>query len=489
MPKINLYPDQQEFADKLRESLKKGHRSILGVASPAFGKTVLAGHIIESMLLKTSGSAWFLVHRKNLLRQTSKSFWAAHIQHGLITSGKARSNLRVQVGTVGTVFSRLDELSPPKLMFIDEAHLSRGVMFETVIKWVIDAGGIVIGLTGTPTRLDGKSLGHLFTDLVEARSTKWLISQGRLSDYDMYSTMVMPDLSEIQTGDGDYNVGQLAQAMDNSRIVGDVIDHWLKYAKNKITACYCVNVKHSISTAAKFNAAGIPAVHVDASTSEAELKEACEGLASGKYKIICCCVLLIEGFDLSAQIGKDITIECVILLRPTKSLARYLQMVFRALRRKPYPAIILDHAACAAEHGLPDSDQEWSLDGAKKKPKASDSEADIKIKSCPKCYAVFSPSLIECPKCGEIQETKNREIQVEDGVLHKIDKELVEIANRAKRQEQGAARGVEQLIDIGIRRGMKNPAAWACNVFASRENRKPTPQEFNSARAYARKQT
>lgn len=483
---MNLYEDQSEFVEKIRDSLRRGHKSILGVASPAFGKTVVAGHIIRSLLAKSGGNAWFLVHRKNLLRQTSKSFWRAHIEHGLITSGKARSALKVQVGTIGTVYSRMASLKPPRLIFIDEAHLSRGMMFETVIKWVIESGGIVIGLTGTPTRLDGKSLGHLFTDMVEARSTKWLIGQARLSDYDMYSTMVMPDLSQVEAGNGDYNVGQLADAMDNSRIVGDVISHWLKYAPGKITVCYCVNVKHSMSTAAQFNAAGIPAVHVDASTTEAQLKEACEGLASGKYKILVNCELVIEGFDLSAQVGKDITIECVILLRPTKSLARYLQMVFRALRAKPIPAIILDHSGCAETFGLPDDDQEWELHPNPKKAKKASPEADIKTKNCPKCLAIFRPQLLECPKCGTVPETKAREIQVEDGVLHKVDKQVFELAAKARRMEQGSMRTLQELVGIGVRRGMKNAAGWAANVYASRENRKPTASEFNEARGYAR---
>ncbi|MFW0776250.1 MAG: DEAD/DEAH box helicase, partial [Rickettsiales bacterium] len=340
---INLYEDQEEFVHKLRVAIADGHKSILGVASPSFGKTVFAGYITEAASGRRR-SVWFLVHRKNLLRQTSKSFWRSKIEHGLITSGKRQSKLPVQVGTIGSVYSRLDGLKPPDILFVDEAHLAKGNMFETVITWARDAGSIVIGLTGTPERLDGKALGDVFSVMVEARPTQWLIEQGRLSTYDMYSTTVTPDLSGVKKSGNDYNREQLADVMQDRVIVGDAVDHWRKYANGMITVCYCVNVKHSKATAEYFNASGIPAVHVDADTTEAELKEACEGLASGKYLVLCNCELVIEGFDLSAQVGKDITIECCILLRPTQSLARYLQMVFRALRKKPMPAIILDHA-------------------------------------------------------------------------------------------------------------------------------------------------
>ena len=76
---FTLFEDQQEFVTGLRRSLSMGNRSILGVASPAFGKTVVAAHITESASSKGK-AVWFVVHRKNLLRQTSKSFWGAGIQ-------------------------------------------------------------------------------------------------------------------------------------------------------------------------------------------------------------------------------------------------------------------------------------------------------------------------------------------------------------------------------------------------------------------------
>lgn len=477
---IQLYEDQQEFIDKLRGSLRLGHKSILGVAAPAFGKTVVAGHII-STIAGRGGSVWFVVHRKNLLRQTSHSFWRAKIEHGLMTSGKSRSRMPVQVGTIGTVFSRMEHLDPPAVLFVDEAHLSRGNMFETVIKWVKDAGGIVIGLTGTPERLDQKPLGYLFTDMVEARDVQWLIQQGRLSDYEMYTTPVMPDLSGIKNSSGDYNQKDLSVAMDKSVITGDAVSHYRALADGLIAVAYCVSVAHSKSVTAQFNAAGVPAVHVDADTTEAELKEACEGLASGRYKVLVNCELVIEGFDLSSQVGADITIECCILLRPTKSKARYLQMVYRAMRKKPNPAIILDHAGCYQLHGLPDDIHEWSLEGKKKGARKSDQD-ETKITQCKKCYFVFRPGVNECPKCGEKIPVSNRELEIVEGTLEKVE----EAAQRKEqRLEQGRAKSLDELIMLGMRKGLKNPHGWAANVAAGREGRKAGGKDYAEAkRAY-----
>lgn len=481
---FTLHDDQAEFVSLVRDQLRTGSRSVLGVASPAFGKTVVAGHIIATAREKSNATAWFLVHRKNLLRQTSKSFWSAHIEHGLLTSGRARSRLAVQVGTIGTVYSRLDKLEAPTILFIDEAHLAKGNMFETVIRWALERGAIVIGLTGTPERLDGQALGDLFQVMVEARSTHWLIQQGRLSNYVMYSTGITPDLSGVKKSGGDYNRDQLAEAMDKPMLVGDAISHWRKHANGMRTVAYCVNVKHSKHTAEAFNAAGIPAVHVDACTTEAELKDACEGLAKGRYMVLCNCELVIEGFDLSAQVGMDVTLECCILLRPTQSVARYLQMVFRALRRKPAPAVILDHAGCAMRHGLPDDDRQWSLEGRKKgRRRASDEEPDVRVQQCGQCYHVFRPGVSECPSCGAPVERKDpRKLEVVDGELQRIDAEAM---RKAGRREQGQSRGLADLITLGMNRGMKNPTAWAVNVFCARAGRKPTGEDYGEAKRLA----
>lgn len=481
MAAFNLFDDQAEFVSKLRQALKSGHKSILGVASPAFGKTVVAGHIIATAREKSDATAWFLVHRKNLLRQTSQSFWNAHIEHGLLTSGRRRSRMPVQVGTIGTVHSRLETLTPPNILFVDEAHLSRGKMFETVIKWCLESGTIVIGLTGTPERLDGKSLGDVFSVMVEARPTHWLIEQGRLSRYDIYSTKNQPDLSEVKKSGGDYNREQLAEVMDNRVLVGDAISHWRRHANGMRTVVYCVNVKHSKHTAEAFNDAGIPAVHVDADTTAGELKDACEGLATGKYLVLCNCELVIEGFDLSAQVGKDITLECCILLRPTESLARYLQMVFRALRKKDNPAIILDHAGCAMKHGLPDEEREWSLDGRKKgKRKKADEEPDVNVQQCQHCFHIFRPGPERCPSCGNpVVRKAPKELRQVEGDLVKID---VEAIKRERKREQGSARSLEQLVRLGVSRGMKNPSAWAAHIACSREGRKPGPADYQKAK-------
>jgi len=484
MSQFQLYEDQAEFVHNLRAAVAKGCKSVLGVASPAFGKTVVAGYITQEAQAKNPHtSVWFLVHRKNLLRQTDKSFWSAKIEHGLITSGRRQSKLPVQIGTIGTVYSRLERLAPPRIMFIDEAHLAKGNMFETVINWARDNGALVIGLTGTPKRLDGKALGDLFDEMIEAKSTAWLIKQRRLSNYVAYTTPVSPDLSDVKNAGGDYNKDQLAGAMSKPSIVGDAVSHWKKLANGLRTVCYCVNVKHSKQTAQAFNDSGVPAIHVDGTSTEGEIKDACMGLADGRYKVLCNCELVIEGFDLSAQVGRDCTLECCILLRPTQSVARYLQMVFRAMRKKPNPAVILDHAGCIVKHGLPCEKREWSLSGDEpKRRKKKDDEPDVNVSQCGQCYAVFKSGVDACPMCGAPVEKKERKLNEVEGELEQVDMAAVQAERKRARQEQGQANGLRDLIALGKRRGMKNASGWAVNVYMARGGKKPGPKDYAEAK-------
>ena len=488
MSGFQLYEDQAEFVHKLRQAVAQGVKSVLGVASPAFGKTVVAGYITQEAKAKNPlTSVWFIVHRKNLLRQTDKSFWSAKIEHGLITSGRRQSKLPVQIGTIGTVYSRYAALQAPRIMFIDEAHLAKGNMFETVINWARERGTLIIGLTGTPKRLDGKPLSDLFDKMIEAKSTRWLIDQGRLSDYVAYTTPVKPDLSNVKNAGGDYNKEQLAGEMSKPSIVGDAVAHWKKHANGLRTVVYCVNVKHSKQTAQAFNDAGVPAVHVDGGSTEADIKDACMGLADGRYMVLCNCELVIEGFDLSAQVGRDCTLECCILLRPTQSVARYLQMVFRAMRKKPNKAVILDHAGCIVKHGLPCEKREWSLDGEETgKRKKKNDEPDINVSQCGSCFAVFKSGVDSCPMCGAPVERKERALNEVEGELEQVDMEAVMAERKRARQEQGQANGLRDLIALGKRRGMKNAAGWGVNVYMARSGKKPTAKDYAEAKRIER---
>lgn len=484
---INLYDDQIELIEGIRSELRAGNQSVLAVASTGFGKTVVSAYMAKEAAAR-GNRVWFLCHLKNLLTQTSQAFWSMHIEHGLIASGKRISKMPVQVGTIGTAVRRLDSMEAPDLLILDEAHLAMAATWLKIVEWAKARGTVIVGNSATPERLDGKGLGYIFDSMVEARPMRWLIENDRLSDYVVYSTREPLDTSGLKTRAGDFATDQVEELMNKPKLIGDAAKHWKKYANGLRTIAYCATIKHSKATAALFNDAGIPAIHVDGETPEAELKDAIRGFADGRYMVLCNVQLMTTGFDLSAQVNRDVPIEACIILRPTQSVALYMQMVGRALRRKPRPAVILDHAGCVLRHGLPDDDREWSLEGRKKRSRrASDEEPDVSVQQCQQCFAMFRPGPATCPSCGAVlQKMAQRENEVEDGELIKVD---VEAFRREQRREQGQAKGLRELVALGMRRGMKNPSGWAANVLCARVGKKAGPAEYKAARDIMRELT
>lgn len=476
---IQLYDDQLEFVHNLRAAYKNGNQSVLGVASTGMGKTIVSAYIAKSAW-KSGKRVWFVCHRKNLLHQTSVAFWSLNIPHGQIASGRRNSRMPVQVATIGTLGNRLEKMKAPDLLIVDEAHLAMAETWKKVVKWAIDNGSLILGNSATPERLDGKGLGHLFDTMVEAKPMWWLIENRRLSEYVIYTSQSKPDLSAVKTRAGDYSKNQLSEAMDRPTLIGDAAAHWKKHAYGKRTICYCVTIEHSINTANHLNECGIPAVHVDGTTPDDELKKAIRGFADGKYKVICNVELMTTGFDLSAQVGREVPIEACILLRPTQSLAMYMQMVGRALRMKEDPAVILDHAGNVMQHGLPCDERDWSLEGRKKTSKKVKEEEDLQIQQCKSCFAVFRPGPSACPSCREtIEKKKPRQIEQVDGQLEEVD---VQYIRKQRKKEQGKARTLRELVALGVRRGMNKPGPWACITMSARESRKPTSAEFKEAK-------
>lgn len=117
--------------------------------------------------------------------------------------------------------------------------------------------------------------------------------------------------------------------------------------------------------------------------------------------------------------------ECVILLRPTKSLSLYIQQSMRSMRYKENKeAIIIDHVGNCFEHGLPNQEFDWSLEDKKKKKTKKTDDEDIKIKQCKQCFAVVDPGVKVCPYCGYEFPIKEKKVkETEDIILQEI-KEL-----------------------------------------------------------------
>lgn len=324
----------------------------------------------------------------------------------------------VRVMMVQTACNRLGKIPPPSLIITDENHHSKASSYRKIYDYYADA--FRVGVTATPVRLDGSGLIDVNDDLIVGVSAKWLIGNNCLAPYRYYAPAVA-DLSTIKVHRGEFDAKSAEKVMLESKVYGDVISYYRKFAGEQQAVCYCTTVKHSKAMAEQFRAAGIDAAHIDGQMKKSERAEIVEKFRRGAIDILCNVDLISEGFDVP-------DCSCVIMLRPTQSLTLFIQQAMRCMRyRKGKTAVILDHVGNYARHGMPDDDREWTLEGKKKQKGENEPEPEEQFYTCKECFAVFPAKkdgipVAVCPVCGAAIEQRQRgEIQQEQ------ETEIVEI--------------------------------------------------------------
>lgn len=478
---VNLRSYQTDLVESIRSAFRQGVMRCLAVAPTGSGKTVVFSYIAQQSLSRGSRTL-ILVHRQELLDQTSRTLTAFDVPHGVIAAGRPSDATQgIQIASVQTLVRRLDRVAEPDLIVIDEAHHAVAGSWKCVIDAYPSAR--VLGVTATPERLDGKGLKDVFTTLLRGPEVRDLVRDGFLSPPSYYAPTRV-DLSAVKTIRGDFDARQLADCMDKPRIIGDAVEHYRKHADGQSAVAFCINVKHAENVAASFRAAGIASEVIDGTLSPEVRRDRVRALGCGEIKVLTSCEIINEGFDLPV-------VAVGILLRPTQSLGLHLQQIGRVLRpaEGKSRAIILDHAGNLERHGLAEDVREWSLDGKTKRIK--ETKELIRTRQCPSCFAchAWSPC---CTECGHEYQVQEREIKVEDGVLVEVGNYkircicgdehskweatcpkcgMIHDLHRAKKREQGRQQNLNDLIALAKRRGYKHPYGWAKKVFSSRNNK------------------
>lgn len=468
--KFTLRDYQRHAVDSVIAKLHSGYKRVLLVLPTGGGKTAISSELAQMCYAKGNSST-FICHRRELITQTAKTFLKHDLEASFIQGGRRYApDNPVQIASINTLVNRLDDIPLPDVLFIDEAQHTPSTTWDKVATHYKNS--VHIGLTATPIRLDGKSLGKYYDCIVEVCSTKWLIEQGYLVNYQYYAPSVI-DTSKLDIRNGEYTNKSLEKANFESKIVGDNIEYYKRHAMGKRNVIFARNVKQSMKIVKRYNDEGIPAKHLDGKTPLKERDQAIKDFAEGKILVLSNVDLFGEGFDLPS-------IEVVSLLTVSNSLSRVIQWWGRGLRPvydkrfdlstkegrlqsiaesdKKF-AIILDHGSNYEQHLLPDVERVWSLEEHEKVKRKKAEDDGIAIKRCPVCFSPHTPAIV-CPFCGHVYEANGKDIKEVAGELYLINSDEYQ---EALNTEIRTVETFEELIALEKEKGYKN--GWAENKW------------------------
>ena len=447
-----LRPYQGEL---VRRARVRQRGAMLIVLPTGGGKTRIMAEIIAA---ESNAFVLILVHRRELVFQARDHLKALGINAGIILAGEEMNPMaRVQIGTVQTIAARClrgdMDLPPASIVFVDEAHHVTARTYRMILAHYTEAQ--ILGLTATPTRRDGRGLGGVFDEMVEGPSVRDLIGLGFLVPTKPFAP-VIPDLRGVRVQAGDYAPGELEHHLDHLGIVGDVPSHYARHASDRRGIAYTYSVASSRQLAHDLNAVGIIAEQIDGTTPRHERDEKLALLASGSVQVICNHGVLTEGFD-----APDVS--CIVLVRPTRSLLLYLQMVGRGLRASEgkTDCVVLDHGGCVLRHGRVEDQFAWTLDPDHRPVNQTHNDrstaAGSNLVPCRRCDAVRVAGQ-PCTECGYMPQGRREYIDVRSGELREYTEAGPKDAAEYSHAERAAFYG--GLLWLALDRG-NNPGVAA----------------------------
>lgn len=373
----------------------------------------------------------FLIHRKEVLDQAVATFKNQGVNSNLLIAGM-----------VQTLTRKIDKLPEPQLILVDEAHHVLAKSYQRILNKFPNA--IVLLFTATPIRTGKRQLDEIADDIIVGQSISKLTKKGFLAPFDYYSIDDIDTQKLKKSSTGDYTNASMDEAVSR-KIYGHIVSNYQRLAKNKQAVVYTYSVESAKRIADAFNKTHISAVEVDGTTEDKIRDKYVKQFRDKKIKVLVNVNLFTEGVDLP-------DVDCVIMARPTKSLALYLQFSMRCLNpRENKKAIIIDHVANWKTFGLPDSDRDWKqaiITTDKNKRKSNNNEPIFAITQCDFCFAVVKASEVKnskCPICGNpikvhtaVQQTDDELKLINDRkrLINEIlaDKVMQNVANKSVKE-------------------------------------------------------
>lgn len=329
-------PYQRTAVQQVLDLHRKGRLELLLHLPTGSGKTVIAALLLETLLprLGAQSKVLFIAHRKELLDQTAATLaqQMPDVQVS-IEQGKRTASLDAQIiiASIQSLVRRKDAYPADQFSVIicDECHRALAPSWQDVINHFHDrrtGSTLLLGMTATPRRTDGRSAGALFDTVAYAISKPELQDLGYLVPVQYWSVRTDLHLDRVKMSGGDFQVASLSAIMNTDTVRGLALRAWQEKARGKKTLGFCASVAHAHQMAEDFTVAGYRAAVIDGRTRNRD--EILETFRAGGLDVLFNYGVLTEGFD-------DPAIECLLMTRPTTSPLVYDQCMGRGLRPHP----------------------------------------------------------------------------------------------------------------------------------------------------------
>ena len=345
MFKLRYY--QEEAVAAVEREWAAGNKKTLLVLVTGGGKTIIASSIIKNRVDKGE-KVLFLAHRGELLEQAADKMKKACGLDSVLEKAESTavgSNCPVVVASVQTLYQdkRLEAYAKDYFgtIIIDEAHHCMSSTYQKVLEYFSSAK--VLGVTATPDRNDKRNLGHFFDSMAYEFGIRRAVDEKFLVRPAAQLIPLRLDISEVAQSNGDFAAGELGTALDP--YLEEIADEMVTRCAGRKTIVFCPLVKTGVKFCEILNRKGFKAFEVNGESKDR--KEKLEAFSSGKYNVAINALLITEGFDEPA-------VDCIVVLRPTRSRSLYTQMIGRGLRLAPNKedCLILDFLWLTERHDL-----------------------------------------------------------------------------------------------------------------------------------------
>ncbi len=346
---LTLRPYQETCVERVLAAYQQHPRGgkALVVLPTGGGKTIVFTEVARRLGVNTL----IIAHRQELLQQAADKFRLVSPTAviGQVGAGRHEWGAPITVASVQTI-SRPEHLKALQrfgygLVIIDECHHSSAAGYQAVLDALSDA--FVLGVTATPDRLDKQSIEQIFGEPIFSASIIDMVEQGYLSDLRAIAVCTSTNLDGVHTQAGDFKQDELEEVIDTPERNERVVTAYLEHSKGRQALCFAVTVAHARHLAHAFNDKGIKAAMVSGETPSEERRRILHGYERGTIEILCNCGVLTEGYDAPQT-------SCIIMARPTKSRALYVQCIGRGTRLAPgkRDCLVLDITDNCLRHRL-----------------------------------------------------------------------------------------------------------------------------------------